>query len=435
MTDRAGRRSALALLAGVGLGVCASALVATALVATGWAAPERPSNTEGTRGPAVAASSTTLLPPRIAPLDADGEQDNPDEADPITGASGGVEAGPPVSLPGEGKIDQSGELARGSSPATAVPGGSPVPAGSAGANPAGQVSCPTATSSVRSASELQQALDTAQAGDSIKIQPGVYAGTFVVGRSGTASAPIFLCGAGDSVLDGGGIKEGYVLHLRSVQYWRLVGFTVRNGQKGVVADATTNSIIQGLTVEGIGDEGLHLRSASSYNTLSANTVRRTGLRRDKFGEGIYVGSATSNWGTYSQGLPDRSDYNLVEKNVISETGSEAIDVKEGTTGGRIVANVLDGTGILSADSLIDVKGNGWIIEGNLVSHGPGEGIQTHQILDGWGRDNIFRTNVVEVDGDGNHFYIHQPGTTNNRVMCDNRTSSGKAMRSNVTCVA
>lgn len=121
-----------------------------------------------------------------------------------------------------------------------------------------------------------------------------------------------------------------------------MGFTVRNGQKGVVADATTNSIIQGLTVEGIGDEGIHLRSASSYNTVSANTVRRTGLRRDKFGEGIYVGSATSNWGTYSQGLPDRSDYNLVEKNVISETGSEAIDVKEGTTGGRIVANVLDG---------------------------------------------------------------------------------------------
>jgi hypothetical protein len=85
-------------------------------------------------------------------------------------------------------------------------------------------------------------------------------------------------------------------------------------------------VIQGLTVQNIGDEGIHLRSFSSDNLVVGNTVRDTGKRREKFGEGIYIGSATSNWEKYSQGRPDRSDRNVVRGNSISATTAESVDI-------------------------------------------------------------------------------------------------------------
>ena len=85
-----------------------------------------------------------------------------------------------------------------------------------------------------------------------------------------------------------------------------------------------------------------------------------------------------------------------------------------------------------ADSLVDVKGNDWVIEGNVGQHAE-EAMQTHRILDGWGTGNVFRDNTVDVDGDGRHFYIHDPEITDNVVSCDNRTGSGVPIRSNVEC--
>jgi hypothetical protein len=95
---------------------------------------------------------------------------------------------------------------------------------------------------------------------------------------------------------------------------------------------------------------------------------------------------------------------------------------------------MDGSGMTGADSLIDVKGNGWLIEGNTGVHAPSEALQTHRILDGWGTGNVFTGNTVDVDGDGRHVYIHDPEVTDNTVRCDNRTGSGVELRSNVECV-
>src|SRR5690606_31856777 len=123
--------------------------------------------------------------------------------------------------------------------------------------------------------------------------------------------------------------------LTGVHHWRLIGFTVRNGQKGVMADRTGDTVIQGLTVHDIGDEAIHLRDFSSGNVVQYCTIYATGLRREKFGEGVYLGTAESNWATVSGGRMDRSDHNTVRGNVIRAT-AEAIDIKEGTTGGHIV---------------------------------------------------------------------------------------------------
>jgi Periplasmic copper-binding protein (NosD) len=325
---------------------------------------------------------------------------------------------PTLETPSEDESSAAPVVASGA-PATKLPSGK-------------KVSCPAATVTVGNADELTAALGSAQPGDSIHLSDGTYSGEFVATASGTPDDPIFLCGGSGAVLDGGSITGGYVFYLKGAQHWRLVGFSVRNGQKGVVADGTTGSVIQGLTVSQIGDEGIHLRSRSTGNAVLDNTVSHTGLRRDKFGEGIYVGSAVSNWGNYSGGQPDRSDFNLVQGNTISNTGAESVDIKEGTTGGAVVDNTFDGAGMTGGDSWVDVKGNDWRIQGNVGRDTPKDGYQTHHILDDWGSHNVFIDNTADGTVPGVDFYVHDAETTANVIECNNRGDGGAAT-SNVTC--
>lgn len=265
----------------------------------------------------------------------------------------------------------------------------------------------------------------------ITLGPGVYEGNFVAAVSGTATEPISLCGTANSILDGGDSSKGYVFHLDRVSYWRLQGFTIRNGQKGLMTDGTIGSVVAGLTVTGIGDEGIHLRANSTDNTVEGNTISNTGLRKGKFGEGIYIGTAESNWCEISDCKPDNSDRNLVEGNVISETTAESVDIKEGTTGGILRNNSFDGAGMTSADSWVDVKGNAWLIEGNSGVNSPNDGFQTHQILDGWGTRNIFRNNAAAVNGPG--YGIASRPALDNVVECNNTVTGAVSGVSNISC--
>jgi hypothetical protein len=293
------------------------------------------------------------------------------------------------------------------------------------------VTCPEATVTVTDTKSLEEALAKATPGASIALEDGKYTGKFVTQASGTADQPIWLCGGAGAVLDGDGVKGGYVFHLNKAKYWRLVGFTVTNGQKGVMADTTVGSIVQGLTVHDIGDEAIHLRANSTDNVVLDNTISKTGLRRDKFGEGVYIGSAVSNWCTTNNCQPDRSDRNVVKGNKMSQVTSEAVDIKEGTTGGLLEGNTFDGSALKGADSWVDVKGNNWLIKGNSGMKSTQDGFQTHQILKGWGDHNVFTGNIATVDGPGLAFALRQPAS--NVVACDNKfTAAGEGL-SNIPC--
>ena len=291
--------------------------------------------------------------------------------------------------------------------------------------------CGSATTNVSTADELHAALGAAVAGDVIVLAPGSYAGNFVASASGSATKPIVLCGTTESVLDGGGTDDNYVFHLDGAQYWHLIGFSVTNGQKGVIADTTVGSVIEGLTVSHTGDEAIHLRNFSTDNVVRNNTVSDTGHRKPKFGEGIYVGSAESNWCDVSGCAPDASDRNLIEGNTISGTTAESVDIKEGTTGGVLRGNSFDGSGLVAADSWVDVKGNGWLIEGNAGTNSPQDGFQTHEILDGWGRGNHFTQNSAAVNGPGFGFSLTP--VLDNVVDCTNTVSAAGEGMSNRKC--
>lgn len=286
------------------------------------------------------------------------------------------------------------------------------------------VRCQEPTVTVGTARELTAALGAARPGAVIALRAGVYAGRFVARTSGTATAPITLCGSADAILDAGGKSNGYVLHLDGASYWRVSGFTVRNGQKGVMADRVQHTIISGLTVAAIGDEAIHLRRASSDNQVVGNVIRGTGLRSKRYGEGIYVGTAQSNWSSVTGGAPDRSDRNVISGNTISGTTAEAVDLKEGTTGGKLVGNTFDGASITAADSAVDVKGNEWLISGNVVTNSPVDGFQTHRILSGWGDRNVFTANVVRSTKKTGGYVVALRPLLANVVRTDNTGPAG-----------
>jgi hypothetical protein len=287
---------------------------------------------------------------------------------------------------------------------------------------------------VTTADELQSALNDAVPGQVIRLADGTYEGNFLAGAQATADQPIQLCGSRAAVLDGGAVDGDYTLHLSGAAYWQVTGLTVTGGKKGVMVDAGVGNRIEDLMVTSMGDEAIHLRTNSTDNVITGNTVRDTGLRKPKYGEGIYVGTAESNWCQISNCEPDRSDRNVIEGNNISGTTAESVDIKEGTTGGTLRGNTFDGAAMVESDSWVDVKGNGWMIEGNTGTHTPQDGFQVHQAVDGWGENNVFVGNTAAVDGAGYAINVAGPRTIRDKteVRCDN-VAEGTASVTNVDC--
>jgi hypothetical protein len=184
----------------------------------------------------------------------------------------------------------------------------------------------------------------------------------------------------------------------------------------------------------VGDEAIHLRRFSSDNTVNGVIVRDTGLLRTKFGEGIYIGTANSNWCTYTACLPDRSDRNLIQNNDIAQTTAENIDIKEGTSGGVVTGNRLSGLAMVAsaASSWLNAKGNAWTISGNSGTNSLKDGFSVHQVYPGWGVGNIFHANHAEVDGPGYGFYV-QSASLETVIGCDNSASGASAGLSNGGC--
>nr|WP_269205064.1 right-handed parallel beta-helix repeat-containing protein [Motilibacter aurantiacus] len=295
---------------------------------------------------------------------------------------------------------------------------------------------------VSTADELRDALSSARPGDRIELADGTYVGDpqFEAPADGTASAPITLHGSRAAVLTTGSTDNGgYGLHVTG-SYWRLDGFTVRTAKKGIVLDGSVGSVLVGLDVGRIGQEAVHFRSGSSRGVIANSDVHDTGLKSPQFGEGVYVGSATSNWGEYgSDGGPDRSDSVLIQGNRIWNTAAEGIDIKEGTRNGRIVGNRFERAGTSgenSADSWVDVKGSGWLVEGNTGTGTLLDAFQTHVIngAPGSGEDNTFRANKVLGGVKGYVVAVSpEPDAHGNVVTCDNVAGPGGRGVSNIDC--
>ncbi|MBB5868400.1 hypothetical protein F4553_001779 [Allocatelliglobosispora scoriae] len=307
---------------------------------------------------------------------------------------------------------------------------SPSPSRSATPSPSPSASSSPPTGpvvDVATAAQLVSALNAATAGQTIRLAPGTYRGAFSTTRVGTPSAPITLTGPRTAVLvnDGpsgtapscpaptAGWDSGYGLWLASAPYWNLTGFTVAESKKGIVLDDSPHVTIDGVWVHHIEEEGVHFRRSSADGVIRNSIVEYTGLVQPMYGEGVYLGSAGSNWACHgNSGGVDRSDRVQVLNNRIGPyVAGESIDIKEGTFNGVIRGNTFDGRGISgqnSADSWIDAKGIGYLIENNTGTFAlPGtfaNGYETHNpvttpsFLNGCG--NVWRGNTSDLGGVG-----------------------------------
>jgi hypothetical protein len=159
-------------------------------------------------------------------------------------------------------------------------------------------------------------------------------------------------------------------------------------------DSATRVTIDGVTVHGLDMEGVHFRNSSTYGVIKNSRIYDTGNDGRGMGEGVYVGSAG--------GTSDKSDHVQILGNTIGpDVGGEAVDLKEGTTGGLVSGNSFDGRGLTGAnydDSWIDVKGNNYVIENNTGKNTTNNGYETHTQQSGWGCGTVFRGNTSDLTG-------------------------------------
>jgi len=249
---------------------------------------------------------------------------------------------------------------------------------------------------VSNSAELTNALQNAEPGDYIKLANGIYQDEFIANRSGELDSPIVIHGSRGAILEAALNTRGYGFYLNA-NHWVLSGFTIRNAAKGVMADEANNNIISGLHIYNIGDEGIHLRRNSSNNIVQYNWIQDTGLRQPDFGEGVYIGSAISNWEALTNGQPDKSDNNHVISNLIGPgITAEGIDIKEGTTGGLVRNNTFISESNNVGDSWIDTKGNNYLVSDNAGVR-PTEDTYNNpypvfQITPEWGQNNTIENN-------------------------------------------
>ena len=314
---------------------------------------------------------------------------------------------------------------------------------------AGTLNCTqaSATISVSTANDLTAALDQATPGSTIWLTDGTYTGHFTATVSGTQTAPISLCATRNAILDGGDTTSGYALHI-TASYWVIAGFTIQNAQKGIVLDGASQVTLTGLLVHDIGEEGIHFRKSSTHNWLINSEIRSTGTYTAGYGEGVYIGSAVSNWQSVmgSASTPDQSDSNHVLNNTIAATAAECIDIKEGTSAGEIRGNTLDGSAISGqnyADSYIDIKGDGYLVSQNRAINPSAtlvDGFQIHVVADApsgsSGNDNTLDGNTIDLTGSagtGVGIWV-QTSSSGNVVSCNNSvTPSGYALLNAGNC--
>jgi biotin carboxyl carrier protein len=289
---------------------------------------------------------------------------------------------------------------------------------------------------VSTSAGLVSALANVKPGQTIRLADGVYQGNFVASTPATQAKPIILMGTRAAILNGGSIKKGYVLHLKDADYWKVDGISVKNGQKGIMSDGVNNTMINNVEVSETGHEAVHFRAFSTDNTVQNSYIHDTGKLKADYGEGVYLGTARSNWKTYSSGKIDTSDRNSVIGNRIEKTAAESIDIKEGTTGGIIRGNILDGAGMTGAyaDSWIDLKGNEYLIEGNKGVNAPVDGMQTHVIVEGWGVRNTFSANEMNLSVKGYGIRLQtSKGGTSNIIKCNNKVIGAELGLANIAC--
>ncbi len=243
---------------------------------------------------------------------------------------------------------------------------------------------------------IQNALDRAGPGDTIRLAPGRYFQDFKTVRDGRQGEPIVIKGQESAIVSGAG--EPRIVQINH-DYVELRNFTIDGKHRdGASEDTYRDKLIYavgtrpGDGVEGVriigmklrnaGGECVRLRYQARRNEIANSTIQNCGVYDFVFdgggknGEGVYIGTAPEQLG--KNGVPDaaidRSDDNWIHHNTFDTRGNECVDIKEGSSGNIIEHNRC--TGQRDKDSAgLDARGNGNIFRHNNVYKNRGAGIR------------------------------------------------------------
>jgi hypothetical protein len=244
---------------------------------------------------------------------------------------------------------------------------------------------------------IQQAVDLARPGDTVRVGPGSYAGFHTV-RSGTSGRPIRLSGVDAEIARVGGDDSSRLIELTD-DYLELAGFEVVGGTAGIrLYGAHHVSIVHNVVRDALG-ECVRVKNQSTNNVVAFNEIRSCGRRNfnlaedRKNGEGIYIGTAPEQLDELPGDGPDRSDDNWVHDNKI-DTPAECVDVKEFSSAVLVEHNMC--TGGQDPDSAgFSARGDRLTFRGNTVYGGAGAGIRLGGDKAGQGIDTVVVDNDFE----------------------------------------
>ena len=194
------------------------------------------------------------------------------------------------------------------------------------------------TYSVATATDFHNALNQVLPGDTVVVS-GSLTGNFKILRSGTAAAPITIRGDGTAQLN---CSSGYGFEIRSANHVNLENMIIRGGLKGLVIDNSNHGVVHQVHIMDTQQEAFKVRNQSQYWEFTYCSVRRAGTSGD-YGEGFYVGQASSNW---IGGVPDRSGYITFFNCYTTDTSNDGWDFKEGSHDIKVVNCTADFSGTI-----------------------------------------------------------------------------------------
>jgi len=269
-----------------------------------------------------------------------------------------------------------------------------------------------------------------------------------IGVNGTKYNPIKLVGPRSAVITSANIASKYGIHLQGNDYWVLEGFTVTKSSKCVMLDSSSHNIINNLRITQSGYEALHLRKFSSYNTVSNCYIDSTGMDATAsskgYAEGIYVGTANSNWIDFSNNQVDTCNFNIMTGNTFGGLiKSENIDIKEGTFGGEISNNIFNGLGCNgnnSADKYVDIKGDNYVIKCNTGANNSARIVNGFEVNinkittknglvvnKNFGDYNTFSNNTLNMTGTtGTAIFVNSYSGVIHNTVCSNNVAINAA---------
>src|SRR5262245_9691836 len=188
---------------------------------------------------------------------------------------------------------------------------------------------------VSTASQFTSALSNVRPGDTILLSGAINGGRFTTTRSGEPGNYITIRGDGTARLSG----SPYALEILH-DYYRLENFILENSNKGLVIDNAEHGAVDHVHAMDIQQEAFKLRNQSRYWEFTFCSARRTGLSGD-FGEGFYVGQASSNW---INNTPDQCAFITFFNCYTIDTVNDGWDIKEGSHDVKVVNCTADFSG-------------------------------------------------------------------------------------------